>query len=103
MVIECAFGRLKARFECLRMDMDINIDDLPYVIHSCFVLHNFCEINKEVTNPSYVEAAKKIDLEFQPATFTGYAVNNNEFYGKKIRNVYVKFLISEDHVNNKYF
>ena len=32
----------------------------------------FCEINKEVINPSYVEAAKKFDLEFQPSTLTGY-------------------------------
>ena len=76
-VIECAFGRLKARFGCLRRDMDINIDDLSYVSHSCFVLHNFYEINKEVINPSHVEAAKKFDLEFQPSTFTGYAINNN--------------------------
>ena len=42
----------------------INIDDLPYVIHLCFVLHNFCEINKKVINSSYVEAAKKFDFEF---------------------------------------
>ena len=71
--------------------MDINIDDLPYVIHSCFVLHNFCEINKEVMNPSYVGVAKKFDLEFQPATFTEYAVNTNELHGKKIRNLYAKY------------
>ena len=42
----------------------INIDDLPLVIHLCFVLHNFCEINKKVINSSYVEAAKKFDFEF---------------------------------------
>lgn len=40
-VIECAFGRLKACFSALRMDTDINLDDLPTVIYSCFVLHNF--------------------------------------------------------------
>ena len=91
MVIKCVFGRLKARFRCLRRDMNINIDDLPYVIHSCFVLHNFCEINKEVINSSYVEAAKKFDLEFQLSTFTGYSVNNNKLHGNKIRNVYVKY------------
>ena len=90
-VIECAFDCLKARFGCLRRDMDINIDNLPYVVHSCFVLHNFCEINREVINQSYVEAAKKFDLEFQPSTFTGYSVNSNELHGKKIRNVYVKY------------
>ena len=91
MVIKYAFDRLKARFGCLRKDININIDDLPYVIYSCFVLHNFYKINKEVINPSFVEAAKKFGFEFQPPTFTGYAVNNNELHGKKIRNVYVKY------------
>ena len=27
--------------------MDINMDDLPYVIYACFILHNFYEINHE--------------------------------------------------------
>lgn len=43
MVIECAFGRLKARFGALKRAMDINMNDLPCVIYSCFVLHNFSE------------------------------------------------------------
>ena len=50
MVIECAFGRLKAKCGCLRRDMDINLHDLPYVIQKRFILHNFCEINKEQIN-----------------------------------------------------
>ena len=50
--IECAFGRLKGRFRYLRRDMDINIDDPPYVTDLCFALHNFCEINKEAINNS---------------------------------------------------
>ena len=63
MAIEYALGRLKARFGCLQKDMDIT--SMTYhVIHSCFVLHNFCEINKEVINPSYVEAAKNLILSF---------------------------------------
>ena len=36
MVIGCVFGRLEGRFGCLRREMDINIEDLPYVIHACF-------------------------------------------------------------------
>ena len=47
MMIECAFGRLKARFGALRRDMDIKMPDLQHVINSCFVLHNFCELQKE--------------------------------------------------------
>ena len=40
-VIERSFGRLKARFGALKCAMDIKMDDLPYVIYACFVLHNF--------------------------------------------------------------
>ena len=38
MVIEWAFGRLTARFGCLKREMDINLKDLPAVIHSCRIL-----------------------------------------------------------------
>lgn len=44
MVIECAFGRLKARFGALGRAMVINIDEFPYVLYTCFVLDTFCEL-----------------------------------------------------------
>ena len=47
MVIECAFGCLKARFGSLRREMDIKLDNLPQCTDSCFILHNFCEMRKE--------------------------------------------------------
>ena len=56
-VIECSFGRLKARFGALRRAMDINIDELPYVIYACFVLHNFCEFNNEIVSEERVRSA----------------------------------------------
>ena len=40
-VIECAFGRLKARSGALRLTMDINMDNLPHVIYTSFILHKF--------------------------------------------------------------
>ena len=64
MLLECAFGCLKARFECLRRNMVINIDDLPYIVHSCCLLHKFYELSQEVKNQSYAEAARKYDFEF---------------------------------------
>ena len=36
--IECAFGRLKARWRILR-----RFEDIPDIVLACFVLHNFCE------------------------------------------------------------
>ncbi len=44
MTIECAFGRLKSSFGILRREIDICHSYLPVLIYTCFVLHNFCEI-----------------------------------------------------------
>lgn len=59
-VIECAFGHLKVRFSPLRRDMDINSADLPSVIYVCFVLHNFCEENKDSVSEEQVKVGAEI-------------------------------------------
>ena len=56
-VIKGIFGRLKARFGCLRREMDMNLKELLAVIHSCFILHNFCEIRQEAVNQNDVLVA----------------------------------------------
>ncbi|XP_046862570.1 protein ALP1-like [Xenia sp. Carnegie-2017] len=39
MVIECAFGRLKARFAALKRPMDINLDELPlWCMHALYYI-----------------------------------------------------------------
>ena len=65
MPIECAFGRLKGRFGALRRPMDIILDDIPYVIHSCFILHNICELKNEKLHEEVVQ--KSINIERLPA------------------------------------
>ena len=67
MVIECAFGCLKARFGMLKLAMDVNLKDLPYVVYFCFVLHNFCEVNGESVMEEKVETAIQYDHAFQSA------------------------------------
>ena len=54
MVIECAFGRLKARFGCLMREMDVNIRELPDLINSCFVVNIFCDDGKEPLNQKHL-------------------------------------------------
>ena len=93
MVIECAFGRLKARFGALRREMDINSAELPYVIYACFVLHNFCELQNEKVGEDDMARAVAYDREFQPDMLGNrYSLRNcDEANAKKVRNIFVKF------------
>ena len=56
--IECAFGRLKARWSVLTKKVDLKIESVPVVVDTCFVLHNYCEINK-----SYLEDLVRCQME----------------------------------------
>ena len=78
MVIECAFGRLKARFSSLRRETDITLDNLPQSINSCFILYNFCEMRKEGFNGSELNKSFTLENKFQPPIENNYKVNNNE-------------------------
>ena len=44
-VVEIAFGQLKGRWRRLCKQIDMNIDNVPYIIAACCVLHNMCEIH----------------------------------------------------------
>lgn len=42
-----AFERLKGRWACLQKRTEVKLQDLPYVLGACCVLHNICEMRKE--------------------------------------------------------
>ena len=44
--VECAFGQLKAQWSMLTKKVDLGLDFVPTAIYACFVLHNYCELNK---------------------------------------------------------
>ncbi len=88
-VIESSFGRLKARFGCLRCAMDINLDDLPFVIYACFVLHNYCELHNETINEESIRMSINYDRDFQPPLIT--LATSNETAGKRIRRALTNF------------
>ena len=68
MVIENAFGRSKERFGCFRRPMDVNIKELPNLIMSIFILHNFCEINNEMLPNARLQGVIYEDNISQPNT-----------------------------------
>lgn len=89
-VIECSFGRLKARFSALKRPMDINLDDLPHVIYACFVLHNFCESQNETVMDERIRMAIEYDHGNQPQLYTPASTSNN-VEGKQVRRVLTKY------------
>ena len=93
MVIECAFGRLKARFGASKREMDINCAQFPQIINACFVLHNFCEIKGEKIGGDHVTAALTCDREFQQALQANrYTLgSHDEAAGKQIRKTFMKY------------
>uniref|UniRef100_A0A667XT45 Putative nuclease HARBI1 n=1 Tax=Myripristis murdjan TaxID=586833 RepID=A0A667XT45_9TELE len=91
-VIEGALGRLKARFAALRRSMDINMEDLPFVIYACFVLHNYCEVHKETVSEQSLNSALQFDRGFQPPSTAAGVRTDNETEGERVRRVLTKFL-----------
>ncbi|CAN9504164.1 unnamed protein product [Ophioblennius macclurei] len=90
--IECAFGRLKARFRALRRVMDINLNDLPFVIYACFVLHNYCEVSGDAVDDNSVAEAIRHDRENQPDTEEAVQEDGETADGEKIRRILRQFL-----------
>ena len=41
--MECAFERLKAGWRILLQSIDVNTENVPNIMLSCFVLHYYCE------------------------------------------------------------
>ena len=92
MTIECAFGRLKGRFGAHRRPMDVNIRDLPMVIHSCFVLHNICELKREELNNNTIQSATTHERESQPHCIpTRSNQSSIEASAKSIRKIFMKY------------
>ena len=54
--VECAFGRLKARWSILTRKMDLKLENIPIVVMACFVLHNFCEWHNDTIDQEAVRA-----------------------------------------------
>lgn len=91
-MIECAFGRLKARFGALRRAMDINLDDLPFVVYACFVLHNYCEATNDPMDENRVIEAVQQDKNNQPATESNFRADCISAEGKRVRRVLTEYL-----------
>ena len=72
-VVEIAFGRLKARWRRLNKQNDMFVSNVPNVVAACCVLHNVCEIHGDTFNDEWlqdVEAEDIVDGSQHPNTST---------------------------------
>ncbi|CAM5115742.1 unnamed protein product [Eretmochelys imbricata] len=69
MVVECAFGRLKARWCSLLTWLNLSKTNIPTVITACCALHNICESKGEMFMVGWeVEANRLVTGYAQPDT-----------------------------------
>ena len=90
--IECAFGRLKARWSVLTKQIDLKLEHLPVIIYSCFVLHNYCEQNKIGIDQKLLENQMLLNEEYEDHNPVIKCSNNDG--GDVVRNVlttYIKY------------
>ena len=55
-IVEIAFGRLKARWRRLSKQIDMDISNVPNVILACCALHNICEVHNDSFNDEWLQS-----------------------------------------------
>eukprot|EP00794_Sanderia_malayensis_P020819 gene20819-biopygen15353 len=89
--IQCAYGRLKARWSILTRKVDLKLESIPIVIYACFVLHNYCERNNTYIDEFQVrgqlDIGKQNEIKNQNNPDPIYSCDAGE--GEIIRNILV--------------
>ena len=85
-VVENAFGRLKARWRRLLKQNEMSVRNVPSVIHACCILHNMLEIRKEMFMESWLNQCTVLE---QPTSRAVVAIPNNR--AKRIRDALVQY------------
>ena len=85
--IECAFGRLKARWQVLNKGIDMALKSVPNVVYACFVLHNICKVKGVTIDDDIVAQQIAQDKLTQPNTGADRRYSFNTAEGTYVRNV----------------
>ena len=85
--IECAYGRLKTRWQILTLPIKFKLQDVPLIILACFVLHNWCEQHKVGIDDAIVQQQLQQDRAMQPSTALYKRYTYTSFEGRAIRNI----------------
>ena len=90
-VVEIAFGRLKARWRRLMKRNDMHTDHIPIVITACCILHNLCEMRGESFNDMWLQN----EPNFQQPTTSSPPLSSSCSDASTIRETLMKYLNSK--------
>lgn len=89
-VVENAFGRLKARWRRLTKRNDMNVSNVPHIVTACCILHNVCELFGDEIPDGWMNELSA-DLLEQPSTISPGATERPESDAKVVRDVLVNY------------
>ncbi|XP_068674456.1 uncharacterized protein [Montipora foliosa] len=89
--IECAYGRLKARWQILNKRNDMGLNVIPSIIYACFVLHNICELQGMNVEDDVVAQQMARDRLAQPENAPDRLYSFNTAEGAYVRNIITSF------------
>ena len=59
--------RLKARRKILTRATNFKLEDIPQLLYTCFVMHNYCELNNTALDEQGVQRFMDIERENEQA------------------------------------
>ena len=93
--IECAFGRLKAPWGFLSRKVDLKFESIPTVVYSCFVLHNYCEQNKDSgldEDEVQFQIKRHLEEENKLPNVPDHVYSHNNIEGELVRSVLTEYI-----------
>lgn len=91
-VVENAFGRLKARFRCLLKRVDINYKFTPKIVFTCLILHNIIETNKDKFVQNWIEAVGEAEIIF-PQPVKNITREHDSLEGGQLRDILKEYML----------
>ena len=85
--IECAYGRLKARWQILSVPLNFKLQEVPVIVIACFVLPNWFEEHNVGIDATAVNDQIQRDREMQPSRTTDRRNTFTSSEGRKIRDI----------------
>ena len=88
--IECAYRRLKERWQILTMPINFKLQDVPSIILACFVFYNCCEQHNVGIDDAAVHQQIQQDSLIQPSRAVERRYTYTSLGGTNIRNITVE-------------